>query len=186
MMHSKSGFFNFYFNKKTFYSLFQYLQKNTYLIIIMNTLTLSSIFLEVCALARRGNWLAMMLLINFFSIHSTGGDNSTVLRRILEKGNVRNIHEGLEIGNESLKNRIFSCVLRNVVNLQISKITCFSDLDIQTIREYLARYDVTNVPDGSKTVEECFELYRLKTDCSAWNSKNDEEKKALCGMVFGV
>ena len=152
----------------------------------MNTLKLSSIFREVCALARRGNWLAMMLLINFFPIHSADGNNSTLLRFILEKGNVRSINEGLEIGNERLINRIMSSVFRHVVNLQISEFTCFSALDIQTIRKYLARYDVTNVPDGSKTIEECFELYRSKTDCSAWNSKNDEEKKALCGMVFGV
>ena len=150
----------------------------------MNTLRRSSFFLDVCALARRGNWLAMMLLINFFSIHSADGNNSTVLRRILEKGNVRSIHEGLEIGNERLKNRSMSFVFRHVVNLQISEITCFSALDIQTIREYLARYNVTNVPDGSKTIEECFELYRLKTDCSAW--KNNSQKKALCEMVFGV
>jgi hypothetical protein len=34
------------------------------------------------------------------------GNNSTVLSRILEKGNVRSIHEGLEIGNERLKNRL--------------------------------------------------------------------------------
>ena len=150
----------------------------------MNTLTLSSIFLEVCALARRGNWLAMMLLINFFSAHSADEDNSTLLRRILEKGNVRSIHEGLEIGNERLKNQILSSVFRHVVNLQISGITCFSARDIQTIREYLARYNVTNVPDGSKTVEECFELYRLKTDCTVWNSKDELEKKALCEIVF--
>lgn len=166
--------------------MFHHLQKNILLAIIMNTLKLSSIFREVCALARRGNWLAMMLLINFFSSHSADGNNSTLLRFILEKGNVRSIHEGLEIGNKRLKNRIISSVFRHVVIQQISEITCFSAVDTKTIREYLAHYNVTNVLDGSKTVEECFELYRSKTDCSAWNSKNDEEKKALCGMVFGV